>query len=173
MKYMSIFVLLLMFAVLGCPAREEAADVTESSGQEQVDPAMLDEVLDFKAGEWITDFGQAASYAKNSGLPILLYFTGSDWCPPCIRLKDEVFSKQEFKDYAKESLILLELDFPRDKPQSNEMREANATLRDRFKVTGYPTVILMDGNEQEIARTGYRPGGATAYIAHLKSLLTE
>jgi len=163
-----MFVLILLFAILGCPSRKDAA----SNGAEGVDSALVEDTLDFTSGEWITDYDLAVKYAQNSGLPIMINFTGSDWCGWCIKLKEEVFSQKEFKDYAKENLILLEIDFPRNKEQTLEMKQKNAQIRDRFGVRGYPTIVFMDKYQKEINRTGYQYGGAVAYVEHIKALLT-
>ncbi len=178
MKAISVIMVVLLFAVLGCPARTEVSDnqATESKESEQTGvpgQKRVDESRDYVSGEWITDYDLAVKYAQSSGLPIMINFTGSDWCIWCIRLKDEVFSKEVFQDYAKENLILLELDFPRNIPQTEAMKQANANLRGRFNVRGYPTIVLMDKDQKEIARTGYQHGGAAAYVIHVEELLKK
>ncbi|MDG1833377.1 MAG: thioredoxin family protein, partial [Verrucomicrobiota bacterium] len=72
--------------------------------------------LSLTAGEgWLTNIEKAKEVAKKEGKAVLVEFTGSDWCPPCKALKKNVFNSNEFKAYAKKHLVLVELDFPRDK----------------------------------------------------------
>ncbi len=123
--------------------------------------------------DWLTDFDKAKAQAKELNRPILVDFSGSDWCGWCIKLDKEVFSKQEFKDYAKENLVLLLLDFPRKKALPEAEKKANDGLSTKYKVRGFPTVLLLDAEGKELARTGYMPGGPQAYIKHLKDLLAK
>jgi len=120
---------------------------------------------------WTDDFAAAKEAAKAQNKHMLLNFTGSDWCGWCIRLHKEVFSKDAFKEYAKENLILVEIDFPRKKSLKSKIQEQNETLQRTFEIAGYPTIILLDPNGNLIGRTGYKAGGAEAYVAHLKSLI--
>ena len=106
---------------------------------------------------WLTELAAAKKQAAEENKPILMFFTGSDWCGWCIKLHEDVLDKQEFQDFAKENVILLELDFPNSKPQSDELKKQNKALGDKFDVDGYPTMVLVasDG-EKEITRSvGY------------------
>ncbi|MBI9020724.1 MAG: thioredoxin family protein [Verrucomicrobia bacterium] len=120
---------------------------------------------------WPTDFEKAKAEAAARNVPILIDFSGSDWCGWCIRLDKEVFSQPEFKAYASENLVLFLADFPRRKPQSETIKKQNKQLSDQYGLQGYPTVLLLDANGKELARTGYRKGGPVAYVEHLKALL--
>lgn len=122
-------------------------------------------------GNWLTDFEEAKKQAKEKGVPILVDFTGSDWCGWCIKLKKEVFSQEAFQAYAKDNLVLLELDFPRRKEIPAETRKQNEALMKEFGIRGFPTILLVDAEGKELDRTGYRRGGAEKYVDHLKELL--
>ena len=126
----------------------------------------------FAGGEgWTHDYEAANTQATEQKKDMLLDFTGSDWCGWCIKLVDEVFSKDDFKAYADKNLVLVELDFPRDKSKvSEETRAQNEKLKDQFGIRGYPTIYLTDGTGKPYARTGYKAGGPEAYIAHLEEL---
>ena len=121
---------------------------------------------------WETDFEAAQAKSKASGKPMLLDFTGSDWCGWCIRLKKEVFSQPEFAAYASKALVLVQLDFPRAKPQSDALKKQNEALSKKYGVRGFPTIILLSPEGKLLAETGYQRGGAAKYVAHLKELLT-
>lgn len=120
---------------------------------------------------WMTDFEQAKLMAKTHKVPILINFTGSDWCIWCKRLSSEVFEQKEFTEYAKKNLVLLKIDFPRSIKQTDAVKRQNRNLAQQFNIEGYPTIILTDASGNEINRTGYQPGGATNYVSHLKLLL--
>ena len=127
----------------------------------------------FAGDTWLTDFEAAREKAAEEEKPMLLDFNGSDWCGWCIKLKKEVFSQEAFQSYADEELILVDLDFPRNKPQSDELKAQNAALAEKYGVRGFPTIILLSPEGEIIAKTGYRPGGAEAYVEHLQELLDE
>jgi thioredoxin-related protein len=121
--------------------------------------------------DWKTNLEQAIAEAKEEHKAVLVNFTGSDWCIWCKRLSDEVFQQKEFEEYAAENLILVKLDFPRNIPQTDETRLYNNTLAQRFGIEGFPTIIIINSQGKPIAKTGYRPGGAANYVAHIKSYL--
>ena len=124
------------------------------------------------AGEatWLTDVAEAKKQAAERHVPILADFSGSDWCGWCKKLDKEVFSQEAFQNFAQTNLVLLLVDFPRSKPQPPRLIAQNEELQRRFRVEGFPTVLLLDADGKEFARTGYKPGGAEAYIEHLKGL---
>jgi len=127
----------------------------------------------FAGNDWMTDFEAAQAKAQESDKPMLLDFTGSDWCGWCIKLKDEVFSQEAFQDYAAEELVLVELDFPRRKAISDELKAQNEMLAQKYGIRGFPTIILLSPEGELVAKTGYRRGGAESYVTHLKDLLSE
>jgi protein disulfide-isomerase len=125
------------------------------------------------AGEslWFEDIEKARTVARETNKPMLLDFSGSDWCIWCKRLDSEVFSKSAFKAYAKDHLILVNLDFPQFTSQSNELKKQNQQLAQTYQIRGFPTVILLSSQGEEIARTGYQPGGPEKYIEHLEDII--
>lgn len=124
-------------------------------------------------GKWDDDFAKAKAEAAEKGRPILMDFTGSDWCKWCILLDKEVFSKTEFKKYARANLVLFVADFPRGKKPSKKIAAQNNELAKTYAVQGYPTILLVDAEGTVIARTGYKEGGAEAYVKHLQELLKD
>lgn len=120
--------------------------------------------------EWLTDAKKAQTQAKQESKMVMLDFTGSDWCGWCIKLDKEVFSKPEFVDYAKKNLVAVEVDFPRKKEQTAEQKKANEALQDKYKIEGYPTIIVLDGDGKQLGQLGYMTGGPKAFIAALDKL---
>lgn len=126
-----------------------------------------------QAKDWETDFEKASAQAKESGRYMLLDFSGSDWCGWCIKLDKEVFSKKAFKDYAKENLVSVLLDFPRKAPQSSKLKKQNEALMQKYGIRGFPSVIVLSPTGELVGKTGYREGGPEAYVDHLKQMIEE
>ncbi len=118
---------------------------------------------------WLTDYEEALRVAAEEGKPVLMNFTGSDWCPPCKMLKRDVFSTGDFARYASDELVLLELDFPMQTQQPAELARQNQSLQEKFSVEAFPTLILLDSAGKETRRTvGYMEGGPKAFIAWIQ-----
>jgi thioredoxin-related protein len=123
---------------------------------------------------WLTDVPKAQAQAKAENKLVLLDFTGSDWCGWCIKLDKETFSKPEFADYAQKNLVLVQLDYPNKKPQSDELKKANAALKDKYNIEGYPTLIALKPDGTVVwKQLGYLPGGPEALIAKLGEAKTK
>ncbi len=124
----------------------------------------------FAGDGWQTDFKAASAQATKENKMMLLDFTGSDWCGWCIKLDKDTFSKPEFQKFAAENLILVEVDFPQGKPQSDELKKQNAELEAKFGVQGYPTLVLLNSEGKEVARNvGYLRGGPEGFIDWVKA----
>jgi protein disulfide-isomerase len=121
--------------------------------------------------DWLTDFGKAKEAAREKHVPILADFAGTDWCSWCIKLDGEVFSQDAFKAYAKTNLVLFLADYPRRKQLPAQTSRQNAALSQQYGIEGFPTVLLLDANGKELARTGYRQGGSGAYVEYLKQVI--
>jgi thioredoxin-related protein len=121
------------------------------------------------ADTWLTDLPKAQEQAKAENKIVLMDFTGSDWCEWCIKFKKDVLDNQKFLDYAATNVVLVEVDFPHKKEQSADLKKANAALNDKFKIEGYPTLVVLDKDGNEIGRQeGYERGGPKAFIAKLE-----
>ena len=119
---------------------------------------------------WQTDLPKAQAQAKKENKLVMLDFTGSDWCGWCIKLNKEVFDTKEFIDYAAKNIVPVEIDFPNKKKQSPELKKANEALQQKYKVKGYPTIIVLDGEGKNVGQLGYMKGGPKAFIAELEKL---
>jgi thioredoxin-related protein len=120
--------------------------------------------------QWLTDLPKAQSQAKSEKKLVMMDFTGSDWCIWCKRLNAEIFSKPEFVEYAKKNLVSVEVDFPNKKEQSADLKKSNAQLQKKYKIKGFPTVIVLDGEGKQIGELGYMEGGPKPFIEELEKL---
>ena len=123
------------------------------------------------AQTWETDYDAALAKAKAENKTILLNFTGSDWCGWCVRLKGEVFSQAEFIEYAEANLVLVSLDFPKRKQLSAEEKAQNQALAQKHGIRGFPTILLLNPEEEILLTTGYKAGGPEEYVKHLKKAI--
>lgn len=128
--------------------------------------------------KWETSLEQASQISMKTKKPLLMFFTGSDWCGWCIRLQNEVLKKPEFAAWAKENVVLLELDFPRRSPQLPETQRQNMELQQIFDVRGYPTIWFAtptkkDGktNLEKLGSTGYVAGGPEKWLETANQIL--
>jgi len=119
--------------------------------------------------DWMTSLPQALTKAKAEHKLVLMDFTGSDWCAPCRELHDRVFETANFKNYADSNLVLVVVDFPEHKAQSAEERQTNEALKKQFDVPGYPTIILLDGDDKVLTKqTGIDADHSSQFIAWLE-----
>ena len=117
---------------------------------------------------WLTNVPKAEAQAKKDNKLVLMDFTGSDWCEWCKKLDQDTFSKPEFADYAKSNLVLVQLDFPVNKPQSDQLKAANAALARKYNIQGYPTLIALKPDGTVVwTQVGYLEGGPQALIDQL------
>jgi thioredoxin-related protein len=128
-------------------------------------------------GEWLTDFETAKGKAGQEKKYILLNFSGSDWCAPCIKMKKEVFEQDPFLAIANEQLILVRADFPRSKKNklSAEQTLHNEALAEKYNPLGkFPYTLLLDANGKIIYKwDGYVFGSQDKFMASLKSALAS
>ncbi|HEY0047519.1 MAG TPA: thioredoxin family protein [Flavobacterium sp.] len=129
---------------------------------------------------WHTDVNKAVDISAKTKKPLLMFFTGSDWCGWCIKLQKEVMKTPEFAAWAKENVVLVELDFPRRTAQTPEIQKQNMELQQMFQVRGYPTVWLVSAktvdnkvNFDKLGSTGYVAGGPAAWLAGANQILKK
>jgi protein disulfide-isomerase len=142
--------------------------VTQASAQHPPDESREPNAAPQASGQWGTDLPTALNQARTDSKLVLLDFTGSDWCPWCIKLDHDTLSTPQFTTYAQSKLELVRLDFPQNTPQSDDLKQANAALKQRYNISGFPTCILVDASGRELGRqVGYLEGGPDALIAEL------
>ena len=130
--------------------------------------------------KWETDINKAISVSNKSKKPMLLFFTGSDWCGWCIRLQKEVLKTPEFATWAKKNVVLVELDYPRKTPQTDVIKAQNVGLQQTFGIQGFPTIYFatakVKGGKPSftgIGSTGYVAGGPAAWLAEANDILKK
>ena len=119
---------------------------------------------------WLTDLPKAQAQAHAEKKSVLLFFHGSDWCPTCKELERGVIKSPEFSAYARQALVLVDVDFPTKGAQSEELKKANAALRQRFNIgDNLPTLVLLnDSGETVFQEAGYAGGGPAAVLPNLQ-----
>lgn len=166
MKIFRLSVLLVLSLTLSINTKAAEKPLKVKSEMKLTDSAK-------KNGDWYLYIDDAKAESDKTGKPILANFTGSDWCGWCIRLKNEVFVTPEFKKWAKDNVVLLELDFPRKSQLPEDLKQQNASLQQAFQVRGYPTLWAFDlqFNEQTkqfninaLGNIGYVAGGPSEWI---------
>lgn len=122
---------------------------------------------------WLTNYEEAVSQSKNEKKPMLLFYTGSDWCAWCHKLENEVLLSTDFFDAVGDKFIFVLVDFPLRTPLEPKLLAQNKELQKKFDVKGFPTIVILDEQQQQIGVTGYRPGGPGPYAEHLLKMVQD
>ncbi|TRZ43624.1 thioredoxin family protein [Robertkochia solimangrovi] len=126
--------------------------------------------------EWYNDLDTAKEMAVTKDEPIILVFQGSDWCAPCIKLDRQIWSTEEFRNYARDHYIMLKADFPRKSKNQlpNEQAKKNEALAARYNKSGYfPFVVILDHQGEVLGETGFKNMSPQDYINHINSFLPD
>ncbi|WP_231489810.1 thioredoxin family protein [Pedobacter sp. Leaf170] len=123
---------------------------------------------------WMGNFSEAQKQAKASHKQILINFSGSDWCGPCIRLRKEILESESFEQYAYGNLLLVRADFPRQKKNqlSKEQVKLNESLAEVYNKDGkFPYTVLVDENGKVLKSwDGYPDESAQAFVAEINKI---
>jgi thioredoxin-related protein len=125
------------------------------------------------AQNWHLNFEEAKKQSDEQNKLILLVFSGSDWCAPCIKLEKNIWQSEVFKNEADSNWILVKADFPRKKANelSKEQKLHNAKLAEKYNKEGsFPLVILLDKNGKILGKMGFKNMGPEEYIKTIHSL---
>lgn len=123
---------------------------------------------------WELDFNNALKTSQDSNKTIVLVFSGSDWCAPCMKLEKEIWESDTFQNYAKDHFVMVRADFPKRKANklSKEQEEKNAQLAEKYNQNGYfPAVVIIDKNEKVLGNTEYKKLSPEKYIEHINSFI--
>lgn len=127
--------------------------------------------ITFTSESWLTDFDKAKAEAKETNKLILLNFSGSDWCAPCIKLDKDIFQQAGFVEYADKKLVLLRADFPRQKKHQleEEQRKRNEKLADQYNPSGkFPLTLLLDADGKVIYTwDGFSGASLTEFLGQI------
>lgn len=120
---------------------------------------------------WLINDREAFEAARVTHRPVLMFFTGSDWCVWSEKMEEEVFSTMEFAQFADRNLVLLKLEFPRSYDLPQAQIKQNRNLQRQYGISGYPTVVVTDDNGEVLGRLTYRQGGPQKFLGELSKLL--
>ncbi len=126
------------------------------------------------AQDWHQNFDEAVTQSKTEQKPLILVFSGSDWCGPCIRLERSIWSSETFKNYAAYNYVLYKADFPRKKKNQlpATMLNQNKNLAEKYNSKGhFPLVVVLDSTKTVLGTTGYKRVSPTAYIELLNAFV--
>jgi len=119
------------------------------------------------AASWLTDLNAAKAQAAREGKTVVINFTGSDWCSWCIKLKQEILSQPEFEAFADKNLVLVEVDFPKRRPLAPAQQQINRDIATKYRIEGFPTLVYLNAQGNEVRRGGYQPGGVRPFVQNL------
>jgi protein disulfide-isomerase len=120
---------------------------------------------------WYTNYDEATKIADANGVPIVLFFTGSDWCTWCKKLEEEALDKGEFAKLTSDKFVFVKLDFPMHHPLEPRLASQNQQLKKKYNISGFPSIVVVDPKGNRIGSSGYRQGGATGYATHLLGMV--
>lgn len=122
---------------------------------------------------WITNYDEAVKISHSASKPMVLFFTGSDWCSWCKKLDQEVLKTSEFADAAADKFVFVLLDFPLNTTLPANLTAQNKKLQKEFDIQGFPTLIILDSQQRKIGSIGYRQGGGKQYAQYLFKMVDD
>lgn len=121
---------------------------------------------------WQTNYDEAVRTARASSKPLLLFFTGSDWCTWCMKLEEESLNTPDFAEAVGDKFVFVKLDFPLNRTQPQDIASQNKKLQKQFDISGFPSIVILDPTQlKPMGTAGYRPGGGRAYGAFLLNIV--
>lgn len=164
----SIILLLSVMSWTGC-ANDSAQGIFPTARIADSDGLAASPTPHSRLTIWHESYDAATQQARSEGKLVLADFTGSDWCGWCVKLKQDVFSKPEFQAWARENVVLLELDYPRNKSQTPQILAQNKMLKDRYNINSFPTILLLDPDGNVQGKMAYSQGDNPAkWIARVE-----
>lgn len=139
-----IFLMVFSLSIFSTHAQEGEKDPVQAAND-----ALPDASKEVQKEAWLITIEEGLKQAKAQNKLVMIEFTGSDWCPPCIMMAKKVFGKKAFLDGVKKDYVIVKLDMPNSDP---DLKKANGELMQKYKVTGVPTVLLFDADGKEFSR---------------------
>lgn len=124
--------------------------------------------------DWKTTYAEALTVATTQNKPLIVVFSGSDWCPPCIRLDKKVLKSEEFISFSNENYILYRADFPKKKANklSDELAADNAKLAEQYNPKGhFPMLVVLNNEEEVLGRASYKRQKPSQYISLINTFV--
>jgi len=171
------------FLFWGCdskPSQPAGSSAPQQSGQPDIEPELAEITPNYEiarsgaqVGQWTTDYDAAVKLAAEKKLPVLLNFTGSDWCKYCKLLIRDVFSQKDWQDWIADKFILVYLDFPRNPDLiSEDLLKQNSTLREKFGVEAFPTLLVLEDDASPLGIVEMRDDNSVLTVKrNLKSIM--
>ena len=122
---------------------------------------------------WETNYKKALIKAQKENKCLVLYFTGSDWCPWCVKMKEEIFDSSKFAEKTSTYFVFCMIDFPTRSYLSMEEERQNKTLQEKYQIEGFPTLILLDTKGMMISKMGYLPIQGGQYAEEMIAKLND
>lgn len=122
---------------------------------------------------WMTDWQKAKDMAQAQNKPIFLFFTGSDWCPWCQKMDHEILSSQDFIDPLKNKMIFVYVDFPIGKTQNTALKEQNDQLKNQYKISGFPTAVILDSKGNALKELYYTDKGPKVFASSVLEIVEQ
>jgi thioredoxin-related protein len=163
------FLLFTAAALVLSGCQDRGSTLSKLGADQKSESSLVFDEAAYPPNGWTFSMAEAAERASEEDKMILINFTGSDWCVWCQKLEKEVFSTQEYLDWASENLVMVFLDFPQAIEQPENILQQNQMMQQAMGVQGFPTLMLLDSDLTPLLQTGYKEGGASSYIAHLKN----
>lgn len=127
--------------------------------------------LDSEEIAWLIDNDEAQDLARMEERPVFMLFVGSDWCVWSGRMEDEILSTQQFAEYALKNLVLLKVDFPKSIELPEARMKKSRKLQKKYKISGYPTVVVTDPDGNVLGKLVYMNGGPEPFLGALTKLI--
>lgn len=129
------------------------------------------------AQHFVSNYSVAQSKARNMEKPLLILFSGSDWCRPCMQLHKTVYETEKFQTYADKNFVMYYADFPR-RPQNqlpDDVKATNQSLASQYALSGVPTTVVLSSDGKKVLGkiVGNPDGTYDGYVNKLKSLIGQ
>lgn len=121
---------------------------------------------------WLRSYSEAVALSQSTSKPIVILFTGTGWCPACMKLEREVISHPEFSKEVGQKFVFLKAEFP-DYSESAVMASPYKPLLDRYGVEAFPTMVVVNANGHKLYTVNYRNGGPRVYAQELLQMLNQ
>lgn len=120
--------------------------------------------------DWCEDYSKSKELSQRNSKPILILFTGTSWCPACMKLEREVINNPRFAQAVGNNFIFYKAEFS-EPTEEAMMRSPDKALVDRYGIKAFPTMIVIDGNGKQLFTVNYRAGGVDSYAQELNQKL--